>query len=283
MSDSLEVDVDEDEAEAKLEPEPEPASRVAARRPRVWRGRASDQYVPKGQTAGPKQAWVYSFFPEDPTGQPEPTRIIELSGHLFGAAPRLDILHRVVVWQRREWWQGTASTKNRSEVRGSTKKPWKQKGTGRARVRNRTNPVWRGGGVSHGPKPTDRSIRLPNSVQWFAMRVALSIKYAQGDLMIVEDLNAETHRTKELKVAMRRNGVMPSALFVDGHDVQSNLEKAVRNIPNSAAVSVADLTVYEVLLRHRLVLTRSAVALLEETLGAWEPEVHAVNRPPELQ
>eukprot|EP00039_Didymoeca_costata_P020061 m.339918 g.339918 ORF g.339918 m.339918 type:complete len:281 (+) comp19037_c0_seq1:120-962(+) len=211
----------------------------------------------------PKEAWVYDLKDKEPFSK---SSIVPLNENVFGAPPRLDILHRVVVWQRREWWQGTAKTKNRSEVRGGGKKPWKQKGTGRARVSSIRSPLWRGGGVVHGPRPRDHRIKLPNKVHLFAFRVMLSVKYAQGDLIIVDDLDLETYKTKELVDMMSRNELGDSVLFVDGVSVPRNLDLAVRNIQNCAAISIEELTVYEMLLRPRLVLTMSAVRMLESLL-----------------
>jgi len=252
------------------------AAVAAAKRPILWKGRASDAVENDGNAPKEKEAWLYSLFNEEPM---KTAGILKLSGHVFGAPPRLDILHRVVVWQRREWWQGTARVKNRNEVRGGGKKPWRQKGTGRARVSSIRNPIWRGGGVVHGPKPRDHSIKLPKRIHHFALRVALSVKYAQGDLMIVEDLEMDSYKTKGLSKAIKNNGLHPSTLFVDAYDLPTNFELAVKNIPKTAAVTVSDLIVYEILLRHRLVLTVQAVELLEELLGAWQPKSKVYNLP----
>lgn len=252
------------------------AAAADIKRPVLWRGRASDAVENDGDAPKEKEAWLYSLFDEEPLKK---AGITKLSGHVFGAPVRLDILHRVVVWQRREWWQGTSRVKQRNEVRGGGKKPWKQKGTGRARVSSIRNPIWRGGGIVHGPKPRDHSIKLPKRIHQFALRVALSVKYAQGDLMIVEDLEMESFKTKGLSTAIKNNGLNPSTLFVDGYDLPTNFELAVRNIPKTAAVTVSDLIVYEMLLCHRLVLTVQAVELLEELLGAWRVQDKVYNLP----
>lgn len=223
-----------------------------------------------------RQAWVYDMFGDTPL---ERTDIVGLSNYVFGAEPRLDIMHRVVVWQRREWWQGTTRTKSRGEVRGGGRKPWKQKGTGRARVSSTRNPIWRGGGVVHGPKPRDNSIKLPKKVHYMALRTALSVKLGQGDLVIVEDFDAATPKTKAIASILEDSKLAPSVLFCDGVEVPKNFALAVRNIPKCAAINVSELSVYEMLLRHRLVLTRSAVAILEELLGpaVFTPTMDAVN------
>lgn len=211
----------------------------------------------------------------------ERSAIIQLAGDVFGAEPRLDILHRVVVWQRREWWQGTASAKGRAEVRGGGRKPWRQKGTGRARASSIRSPLWRGGGVVHGPKPRDHRIQIPNKVHRMALRVALSVKYAQGDLVVVDDFDIPTHRTVPVARMLEDAGLDCPTLFVDGDHPPDNFLLATRNIKDCDAIAQEDISVYSILHRHKLVLTRSAVEHLENRLTTAETAVTPVNIPAE--
>eukprot|EP00038_Savillea_parva_P028764 m.66886 g.66886 ORF g.66886 m.66886 type:complete len:426 (-) comp8396_c1_seq1:371-1648(-) len=201
-----------------------------------------------------------------------------LPATLFAMPPRTDLLHRAVVWQRREWWQGTSKVKVRGEVRGGGKKPWRQKGTGRARHGSIRSPIFRGGGVIHGPKPRDHSIKLPAKVQRLAIRAALSIKYAQGDLYIVDDLDIPGWKTRMAVPALEEQGWDTKTLFV-GTGPNEHFERAVGNLPTVDYIDAADISVYHMLLRHSLVLTRSAVADLEARLVPVVQRPRLVNNP----
>lgn len=121
---------------------------------------------------------------------------MSLDPTVFGRPLRPDILQRVVNYQRRLWWQGTAKTKTRAEVRGGGRKPWKQKGTGRARHGSIRSPIWRGGGRAHGPVPHSHAIALPKRVRRLGLQTALSAKYQQGDLLLVDSLDLDNPSTE---------------------------------------------------------------------------------------
>ena len=191
---------------------------------------------------------------------------VRLHHFVFGAPSRVDILHRVVVWQRAKRREGSAKVKDRSEVRGGGKKPWRQKGSGRARQGSIRAPHWRGGGVVHGPRgPKSYEYTLPKKVKRFGLRAALSIKYAQGDLTVVDTLQVASHRVREVLPILEREQ-WDSVLMVDGGDLDQNLCFATRNLEKVDVLPFRGLNVYSMLLRDKLVLSVGAVRLLEERL-----------------
>lgn len=208
----------------------------------------------------PRQAWLVSFLTGEKMG------ILDLDESVFGAPPRVDILHRVVVWQRAKRRAGTAKTKDRSEVRGGGRKPRPQKGFGRARQGSIRAPHFRGGGVVHGPRgPVSYDYTLPRKVRSMGLRTALSVKYAQGDLVIVDSLEMNVPKTKSFISLMELHG-WNSVLMVDGGDVNLNLCRATSNLQKVDVLPSRGLNVYSILLRDSLVLSLGAVRMLEERL-----------------
>lgn len=208
------------------------------------------------------QAWLTSFL----TGQK--LSILDLNEDVFGAPPRIDILHRVVVWQRAKIRAGTAKTKDRGEVRGGGRKPHRQKGTGRARLGSIRAPHCRGGGVVHGPRgPVSYDYTLPRKVREMGLRTALSVKYAQGDLSVVDSLDMSSHKTKTFTSLMELHK-WSSVLLVDGGPtVNANLCRATANLQKVDVLPSAGVNVYNILLREKLVLSLGAVRVLEERLS----------------
>ena len=224
-------------------------------------------------TPEPKQAWVRSFETGEKLG------IIELSNFLFGARPRLDILHRVVVWQRAKIRAGTAKVKDRGEVRGGGRKPYPQKGSGRARQGSIRAPHYVGGGVVHGPRgPVSYEYTLPKKVRRMGLRTALSVKFSQGDLQIVDSLTLPSHKTRDLEPILKIHE-WNSALLVDGGDVDRNLCLASSNLESVDVLPSRGLNVYSILLHETLVLTVGAVRMLEERLGqdSCEEQISSTN------
>ena len=198
----------------------------------------------------------------------EPRSLIELDKSVFGAPIRRDILHRVVVWQRDGMRQGTASTKSRSDVRGSGKKVAPQKGRGKARQGDNKAPHITGGGIAFGPKPRDHSTELPRKVQAMGLRVALSAKYAQDQLTVVETLaDLETPKTRELVDIFNNAYGSPRALVVMDN-CNAKLELAARNIPNIEVIHVEETNVLDLMTYDQLIIEKSAIQTLEEILGA---------------
>lgn len=187
---------------------------------------------------------------------------------VFGAPIRRDILHRVVVWQRDAMRQGTGSSKGRADVRGSGKKIAPQKGRGKARQGDGRAPHMTGGGIAFGPKPRDHSTELPRKVQELGLRVALSAKYAQDQLIVVESLqDLTTPKTRELKNILESSYGSPRTLVIID-DCNSNIELAARNIPNCEVIHVEETNVLDLMTYEKLIIEKNAVETLEEVLKA---------------
>ena len=191
---------------------------------------------------------------------------MQLSDKVFGEQVNEAVIHEVVVNQMANARVGTSSTKGRGEVRGGGRKPWRQKGTGRARVGSIRSPLWRGGGVVFGPKPRDYSYSIPKKVRRLAFRSALSAKLAEDNMVVLEELNFEEPKTKNMVEILNRFSEGKKAIVVTGSK-NENVEKSARNIPGviprtSDRLSVLDLVTYD-----KLVLTKDAVVRLQEVLG----------------
>ena len=190
---------------------------------------------------------------------------IDLSDDIFGVDVRADLLHRMVNWQLAKRRSGTHKTKGISEVSGTGKKPFAQKGTGQARASSLRNAQRRGGGIIFGPVVRDHGFSLPKNVRKLALKTALSAKQAEGKLVILDTAKAGTHKTKDMVKAFAALG-FTSALIVDGAELDSNFAYAVRNIPHVDTLPQQGINVYDILRRDVLVLTKEAVAQLEERL-----------------
>lgn len=190
---------------------------------------------------------------------------IELSDDIFALEPRADILHRMVVWQLAKRRAGTHKVKNRSEINLTTKKFGKQKGGGTARHGARSANIFRGGGVAHGPTPRSHATDLPKKVRKLALRHALSAKFRDASLFIVEDAKLNAAKTSGLLDVLAKLG-FNDALFIDGAEVDTNMLLAARNIPGVDVLPSQGANVYDILRRKQLVLTRAAVAQLEARL-----------------
>jgi large subunit ribosomal protein L4 len=190
---------------------------------------------------------------------------IELDEAVFGAPVRQDILQRVVRWQLAKRRAGTHSTKGISEIRGTTAKPYRQKGTGRARQGSLRSPQFRGGAVIFGPKPRDHGFDLPKKVRALGLKSALSAKQAEGKLVILKEATLSEAKTAQLKSRLDKLG-WSNALIVGGAEVDANFARAARNIPNLDLLPVQGANVYDILRRDTLVLTQDAVTALEARL-----------------
>ena len=180
----------------------------------------------------------------------------------------------VVVAIQNSFRAGTASTLSKGEVSGSNKKPWRQKGTGRARVGLRQNPVWRGGGVAFGPKPRDFSQKINRKVQQLAFTRALSEKIAGGGVKVIEKFDLAEAKTKLLLATLKKLGADQSALVVvDALD--ENLTLAARNLQKVEVVTAAEVDVYSLLLYRTLVATRAGFAALTARMVTKKTEVGA--------
>lgn len=186
----------------------------------------------------------------------------DLSEAVFGIEPNEPVVHEVVVAQLANKRQGTKGTLTRSEVRGGGRKPWRQKGTGRARAGTSRSPLWRGGGVIFAPKSRDYSKKVNKKVKNLAMRSVFSVKAADGELRILDNLSLEAPKTKEM-VAVLDAIKAPRALVVTAvkDDV---VVKSAANIPGAVATTVSELNVYDMLKYDVLVLTKDALEKVEE-------------------
>jgi large subunit ribosomal protein L4 len=191
---------------------------------------------------------------------------LELAESFIEAPYNPFLVKDAVVYQRAKLRQGTHATKTRSQVAGSTRKLYRQKGTGNARVGDRKAAQRRGGGVVHGPIPRDHSIKLNKKVRKAALRGALAEKLRLGQLMVLETIEPATHKTREF-AAWLGELEAPAALIVT-HEVGKNLALAARNLPEVAVIHFGQLNVYNLLCFDKLLVTRAALLALQERLTA---------------
>ncbi|MFC3528537.1 50S ribosomal protein L4 [Paracoccus mangrovi] len=190
---------------------------------------------------------------------------IDLSDDIFGLEPRADLLHRVVRWQRAKAQAGTHSVLGKSDVSYSTKKIYRQKGTGGARHGSRKAPIFRHGGVYKGPTPRSHAFDLPKKVRALGLKHALSAKVAAGELVIVDSLNIAEGKTSVVAKAVKENG-WKRVLVIDGAEVNENFARAARNLEGVDVLPSMGANVYDILRRDTLVLTRAGVEALEARL-----------------
>jgi large subunit ribosomal protein L4 len=191
---------------------------------------------------------------------------IELSDAVFGGRVNTELIWESVVRANAAKRRGTHATKNRALVSGSGKKPWRQKGTGRARVGSIRNPLWRHGGTVFGPQPRSYEYTLPKKVEIGALRAALAQKVQDGALIVVERLSAEAIKTKAAVELLKQLGVTGKAVLVDVA-VDENLARSVRNVPGIAIVQSRRLTARDVMDAGRVVVTPDALTKLQEALA----------------
>jgi large subunit ribosomal protein L4 len=190
---------------------------------------------------------------------------IELDEAVFGLPVRADLLARAVNWQLAKRRAGTHKAKSISDISGTTKKPYRQKGTGRARQGSMRSPQFRGGAVIFGPVVRSHEHDLPKKVRKLALRTALSAKLAEGKLVVLDAASVGSHKTKELALRFGKLG-FASALIIDGANLDQNFQRAARNIPLVDLLPEQGANVYDILRRDTLVLTRNAVEQLEARL-----------------
>jgi len=195
----------------------------------------------------------------------ETIREIQLSPVVFGAKPGAHLVYEAVKQYRAGGRAGTHKTKNRALVSGSGKKPWRQKGTGRARVGETRNPLWRHGGTVFGPQPRDYSYAMPRKARAAALRAALSQRITEGAVKVVEGFDVEQPKTKLLKGLLTKLGVVGKAVVVD-HQPTDYLVLSSRNLQGVKVVADSHLTAYDVLDCKQLVVSQEAIDKLEERL-----------------
>lgn len=188
---------------------------------------------------------------------------MELKDEIFGIEPNEAVVHQVVKAQLANKRQGTQSAKTRSEVRGGGKKPWRQKGTGRARHGSIRSPLWTKGGVTFAPKPRDYRQSIPKKVKRLALKSVLSSKVLEKGIIVLDQFVLDTPKTKEMVSILNNINAGDKALIVLDNRNES-VEKSARNIPNVQTTLVNSLNVYDVLKYDKLILTKDAVSLVEE-------------------
>lgn len=190
---------------------------------------------------------------------------ITLDDAVFGVDVKPEVLHSMVNYQLASRRAGTHKVKTRAEITGTGKKPWKQKGTGRARAGDLKRPQDTGGGVAHGPVVRSHAVDMPKKVRKLALKMALSAKAKDGKLVILDDAKAKDHKTKPMAKALDGFG-FDSALIVCGGEVDTNFARATRNLPRLDVVPSVGANVYDILRRDTLMLTKDAVKDLTERL-----------------
>ena len=191
---------------------------------------------------------------------------IELLEDVFGIEVNEHVLYEAVKNQLANKRQGTQSTKTRSEVRGGGRKPWRQKGTGRARHGSSRSPIWVGGGVTFGPKPRDYSYKLPKKVKRLAMKSALSSKVENNEMIVIDNLELSEIKTKEMKNVLKNINANKKALIVmDEKD--EVIVRSTNNIPNVITATVNTLNVYDILNYDSFIITKDAVKKVEEVFA----------------
>jgi len=190
---------------------------------------------------------------------------IEVNEAIFGLKVRKDLLHRMVEWQRSKARAGTHKTKTVSEISGTTKKPWKQKGTGNARAGSLRSPQFRGGATIFGPVVRSHEVGMPKKVRKLALRHALSSKQADGTLIVIDSDQVKKPLTKLLAETFKKNG-WDAPLIIGGETLDEGFAKAARNIKYVDVLPQQGTNVYDILRHKQLVLTKDAVKHLEERL-----------------
>lgn len=191
---------------------------------------------------------------------------IELNESIFGIEPNEAVLFEAVVQQRAALRQGNHKVKSRAEVAGGGRKPWRQKGTGRARQGSIRSPQWRGGGIVFGPTPRSYSYKLPKKVRRLALLSALSSKLKNEEIIVVDALSFEAPKTKEFAKVLENLAIDKKALIVTA-DLDETVALSARNIPGVTVVAANSITTLDIVAHDKLVLTKAAVEKIEEVLG----------------
>jgi large subunit ribosomal protein L4 len=189
---------------------------------------------------------------------------IELKDEIFNVPIKPPVIHEVVTMQLARRRVGTASTKDRSEVSGGGRKPWRQKGTGRARAGTRTSPLWRGGGVIFGPKPRDYAPKVSKKIRKQALRMALSSKYGDNQMVVLDDFSLAEIKTKAFMKVLETFGIANALVVIPESD--EIVERSARNVPHTKVLRTEGLNVYDILRHEHLILMKEAVVKIEAAL-----------------
>lgn len=189
---------------------------------------------------------------------------VDLNDDLFAVEVKPYILHDVVKMQLANRRAGTACTKTRVEVSGSSAKPFRQKGTGRARAGNRRSPLWRGGGVVFGPKPRSYAYKLPKKVRRLGLKMALSTRFAEENMVVLDQFQLDEIKTKKFISVMKDLGVDNALIVIPAGD--DKLEKSARNVPGFKVLPTMGVNVYDILHYRNLIILQSTIEQLEKRL-----------------
>jgi len=190
---------------------------------------------------------------------------VEVAATVFERPVKRSVLHEAIVHLQAGMRRGTHATKDRSEVHGSKRKPWRQKGTGRARVGDRRSPIWRHGGTTHGPQPRSHATRFPRTKMRRALQMALSSKFSDGQIFVLDELSVEAPRTKQvtqLLSALELGG--RTLIYLPEEDAQ--LALAARNLPSAKVVTGFGLNVYDLLYFDTLLTSKAGITRIDEAL-----------------
>ena len=191
---------------------------------------------------------------------------IELNDSIFGVDMNSGLLHQAVVMQLAAQRLGTHATKTRSFVRGGGRKPWKQKGTGRARSGSTRSPIWVGGGTVFGPHPRKYAFSMPRKQRRLAIKCALSDKVKSGELVVLDSLDFEAPKTKQVVKMLGDFKAEKKVLFITADEAE-NVEKSARNIPGVKAINMMGLNVFDILNNDKLFITKDAITRIEEVFA----------------
>jgi large subunit ribosomal protein L4 len=198
-------------------------------------------------------------------------RKISLSETVFGSTASESVVHTAVVSYLANQRQGTHATKTRGLVRGGGKKPWKQKKTGRARHGSIRSPIWRGGGTVFGPQPRDYSVKLPQSMKRTALYKALTLKFSDGEVAVVDSISIEKPKTKSMVEILKNMGLSEKRVLIVLTDKDEDVMLSIRNIPTANVIRVSDLSAYHVAVSDSVLFTEDAISKLQ-----GNPEVAAI-------
>ena len=187
---------------------------------------------------------------------------IELNDLVFGIEANKEAMHTMVVNYLANQRQGTQSTKTRTEVRGGGRKPWRQKGTGRARQGSIRAPQWTGGGVALGPKPRSYRFSVNKKLRRLALKSALSTKVAENEIIVIDELKLDSFKTKEMAAILKAFGACDALVVTAGKD--DNVVRSAANIPGIETSMAENLNVYDVLKHSKFIVTKDAVSKIEE-------------------
>lgn len=191
---------------------------------------------------------------------------VELNDAIFGIEPNESVVFDVVISQRASLRQGTHAVKNRSAVSGGGRKPWRQKGTGRARQGSIRAPQWRGGGVVFGPTPRSYTFKLNRKVRRLALKSALSTKVKDAEFMVIDGISFEAPKTKDM-VKVLENLQAPAKTLIVVDQIDENVARSANNIPGLKILDAKRVNVYDVLNSNQLIMTEAAIKAVEEVLG----------------